>query len=143
MKLSIPFHPVLSGRLLALQFPVLCAAALLSTSAFALNKAEYEAATDHNKAQYQSAMTACKPLKGNDQDVCEKKAKADRTKADADAKASYKGTSGAREDAAETRVEQDAKVAKEKCESMGMSDSMACKNRVEKRKDAAEDAIKR
>jgi hypothetical protein len=95
--------------------------ALLSCAAFSVGA---HAADDAHKmrdkqieAEYKSAMELCKPMKGNNQDVCEKEAKAKRTKAEVDNKAAAK-TGDVRADANKEKREADYKVAKEKCDAM-------------------------
>ena len=72
------------------------AGALFCASSFAdtpeknaLDK-QYKADLAQSKATYNSAMKACKPMKGADQTACEKQAKADRAKTDASVKDKYK-----------------------------------------------------
>lgn len=95
--------------------------ALLSCCAFTVGAHAaddaYKARDKQITAEYKAANELCKPLKGNEQDVCEKKAKADRDKAQADNKAARK-TGEARHDAAKDKREADYKLAKEKCDAM-------------------------
>lgn len=72
---------------------------------------------DQIDAQYDAAMKQCDGMRGNQQDVCKKEAKAQREKAKADAKAGKKSAE-ARHDAAEEKRDANYKVAKEKCDAM-------------------------
>jgi hypothetical protein len=68
-------------------------------------------------AQYDTAMKRCDGLKGNEHDVCEKEAKAQRDAAKADAKAG-KESAEARHDAEKEKRDAAYDVAKEKCDAM-------------------------
>lgn len=94
------------------------AATLLSMSVHAMTSAEHSAVKVRADADYKGARERCKPLRGNDQDVCEKEVKAAHTKTVADADAEYKNTPRARSNAAEEKAEANYKVAKEKCDAM-------------------------
>ncbi|UYO92502.1 hypothetical protein [Pollutimonas sp. M17] len=72
---------------------------------------------DQISSQYDSAMKHCDSLKGNDKDVCEEKAKAQRDSAKADAKAG-KASAEAQHDATEEERDSAYNVAKEKCDAM-------------------------
>jgi hypothetical protein len=92
------------------------------------DKARYDARVARADAAYDVAKEKCDDLKGNDKDVCVKEAKAQHTKAKADAKVnkvametSHKAadkTADARRDAAEDKRDAEYKVAVEKCDSM-------------------------
>lgn len=69
---------------------------------------------DQIKAQYDAAKERCDALSGNEKDVCEEKAKADRDKSEADL------------DAAKEKAKADYKVAKEKCDAMSGDAKDAC-----------------
>lgn len=85
-----------------------------------LNKAKAE-------ATYGVSREKCDDKAGNDKDVCIKEAKAVRTKAMADLKAT-KEVSVARKDAVDTKREADYKVAAEKCDAMSGDAKTACMN---------------
>lgn len=68
-------------------------------------------------SQYDAAMKHCATLKGNDKDVCQKEAKAQRDSAKADAKANKKKAE-ARHDAVQEKRDAAYSVAKEKCDAM-------------------------
>lgn len=107
------------------------------------DKAQYDARVAKADAQYKVAKEKCDDLKGNDKDVCVKQAKADYTKAKADAKvakavrtehtttaaATTAATQGstsksvekvidAKRDANLDKRDADYNVAKEKCDAM-------------------------
>ncbi|MFP5406049.1 MAG: cell envelope biogenesis protein TolA [Gammaproteobacteria bacterium] len=103
----------------------LLAFSTMTTPAMARSDAA-DAAIDHAEAQYKAAKDKCDALKGNDEDVCKKQAKADYEKAKADAKARDKGTPAARKDAVEDKAKADYKVAKEKCEALKGQQEDAC-----------------
>jgi hypothetical protein len=81
-----------------------------------------EAAAD---ADYDVAKQKCDALKGNDNDVCVKQAKATQTRAKADAKAGEKSTM-ARRDATNDVRDADYKVAMEKCDSYAGDAKTTC-----------------
>lgn len=85
-----------------------------------VNKAKAEAVYGVSREQ-------CDDKAGNDKDVCIKEAKAVRTKALADLKAT-KEVSVARTDAAQTKRDADYKVAAEKCDAMSGDAKTACMN---------------
>jgi len=76
-------------------------------------------AMDSNQieSQYKADMKQCDMLKGNENDVCEKQAKAKRDSAKADAKAGKKEAE-ARHDATKEKNDSEYSVAKEKCDAM-------------------------
>ncbi len=81
-------------------------------------KAEYNAAKARAKADYNASSQRCKDFSGNDRDVCMKKAKANLTKAKADAKAAFEGTGEAKLEAREAISKAEFAVAKERCDSL-------------------------
>ena len=88
-------------------------------------KARAHAAEEIAEANYKVARERCDDRTGNDKDVCVKVAKAELTKAKADAKANRK-TVEARQDAAKDKREADYKVAAEKCEALSGDAKSAC-----------------
>jgi len=88
-------------------------------------KARAHAAEEIAEANYKVAKERCDERTGNDKDVCVKVAKAELTKAKADAKANRK-TAEARQDAAKDKREADYKVAAEKCEALSGDAKSAC-----------------
>jgi hypothetical protein len=88
-------------------------------------KAREHAAAEIAEANYKVAKERCDDKTGNDKDVCVKVAKAELTKAKADAKATLK-TAEARGDAAKDKREADYKVAAEKCDAMSGDAKSTC-----------------
>jgi hypothetical protein len=88
-------------------------------------KARAHAAAEIAEANYRIARERCDDRAGNDKDVCIKVAKAELTRAKADAKAGRK-TTEARQDAAKEKREADYKVAAEKCEALSGDAKSAC-----------------
>jgi hypothetical protein len=81
------------------------------------DKARAEAKIAAAEADYDVAKAKCGAKNGNDKDVCIKEAKAAETKAKADAKANEKIAS-ARQDAQDSKMDAEYKVALEKCDSL-------------------------
>ncbi|HVO90376.1 MAG TPA: hypothetical protein VMV45_17700 [Casimicrobiaceae bacterium] len=103
------------------------------------DKARYEARVARADADYDVAKEKCDDLKGNDKDVCVKQAKAQHTRAKADAKVAKTAnetshdaavkTADARRDAAEDKRDAEYKVAAEKCDAMsGAAKDQCVKN---------------
>ena len=88
-------------------------------------KAREHAIHEIAEADYKVAKERCDDKAGNDKDVCVKEAKAVMTRAQADAKASQKGTE-ARIDASKDKRDADYKVAAEKCDTMAGDAKSAC-----------------
>lgn len=72
---------------------------------------------DQIDARYDAARKRCDGMKGNEKDVCMKRAKADKESAEADAKAGKEKAEATR-DAAKTKRKADYDLAMEKCEGM-------------------------
>lgn len=107
--------------------------ALLSCCAFSVGAHAaddaYKAREKQIEAEYKSAKELCKPMKGNNQDVCEKQATANHTSAMADLKAGKK-TGEARADANKDKREAEYKVAKEKCDAMSGDSKDMCQKQA-------------
>lgn len=88
-------------------------------------KSQYKADVAAADADYKTAKAKCKPLKGNEQDVCDKEAKATHETALADAKAKRK-TKDANKDAAKTTNDADYQVAIEKCDALKSAEKDKC-----------------
>lgn len=88
-------------------------------------KSQYKADVASADADYKAAMAKCKPLKGNEEDVCKKEAKAMHKTAIADAKAKRKSTD-AKKDAAKTSNDAHYDAAKEKCDAMSGAEKDRC-----------------
>lgn len=116
-----------SPRLFAKVFMAVSLVCAAAASHAALSKDEYHAAKDQAKAQYDKAMEACKPLKGNAHDVCKEQAKLDRTTATATAEAQYKNTPKAAYSARVDIAEAQYDLAKEKCDDKSGNDKDVCK----------------
>jgi hypothetical protein len=81
------------------------------------DKHRYDVRVARAQAAYKVAREKCDDLAGNARDVCVKQAKADETKAKAEAKAN-KEVREAVADAAGARRDADYQVAKEKCDAL-------------------------
>jgi len=88
-------------------------------------KARAHAREEIAEANYKVARERCDDRTGNDKDVCIKVAKAEMTKAKADAKASRTSVEAHR-DAAKDKREADYKVAAEKCDALNGDAKSAC-----------------
>ncbi|SHH83479.1 hypothetical protein [Pollutimonas bauzanensis] len=104
------FNPVFGA--LALSF---CAAAFSVQAQTAGGGAVMS--KDQISAKYDADMKRCDSMKGNDKDVCQKQAKADRVSQKADAKQA-KDSAESRHDANKDKMDAQYKVAKEKCDAM-------------------------
>ncbi|MFO1304016.1 MAG: hypothetical protein U1F54_09815 [Burkholderiales bacterium] len=99
-------------------------------------KARENARVAHADATYEVAKEKCDDLSGNQKDVCVKEAKAQHTKAKADAKVdrvagessrnAIDKTATARKDAMEDKRDADYKVAVEKCDSLAGAAKDTC-----------------
>jgi hypothetical protein len=88
-------------------------------------KAREEAIHEIAEADYEVAKERCDDKAGNEKDVCVKEATAAMTRAQADAKATQKG-SEARMDASKDKRDADYKVAAERCDAMSGDAKDAC-----------------
>jgi hypothetical protein len=88
-------------------------------------KARAHAIDEIAEANYKVAKERCDDRTGNDKDVCLKVAKAEMTRAKADAKANRK-TVEAHQDASKDKREAEYKVAAEKCDAMSGDAKSAC-----------------
>ena len=87
-------------------------------------------AMDRADAQYKIAKDRCDSMKGQQEDLCEKEAKATRDKAKADARVSRKDTPESRADAGETKAKADYRVQQEKCDLLKGREQDACEARA-------------
>ncbi|MES2935639.1 MAG: hypothetical protein V4805_19370 [Pseudomonadota bacterium] len=113
---------------------------VFSTNAFSATtelKATYNAAVDSAKAEYKLARAKCDTLTGNPKDVCVEEAKASRTHTEAEAKAQYKNTVGARTDARKAIASADYDVAKAKCGALAGNEKDICLKEAKSAKIAA------
>ena len=88
-------------------------------------KAREHAVHEIAEADYKVAKERCDDKAGNEKDVCVQQAKAVMTKAQADAKATQKGTE-ARMDANQDKRDAEYKVAAEKCDALSGDSKGAC-----------------
>ncbi len=103
-------HPVLNAFALCLCAAAFSAQSQTVSGSTAMSK-------DQINAKYDADMERCDNMKGNDKDVCQKQAKADRVSEKADAKDS-KASAESRYDANKEKMEAQYKVAREKCDAM-------------------------
>ena len=88
-------------------------------------KAREHAVHEIAEANYKVAKERCDDKAGNEKDVCVKEAKAVMTRAQADAKATQKGTE-ARMDANQDKRDAEYKVAAEKCDALAGDAKSSC-----------------
>jgi len=88
-------------------------------------KAREHAVHEIAEADYKVAKERCDDKAGNEKDICVKEAKAVMTRAQADAKATQKGTE-ARMDASKDKRDADYKVAAEKCDALSGDAKSSC-----------------
>ena len=112
-------------------------AALFSSQAMALTKAEYDAGKDRIKAEHKANEDACKALAGNAKDVCEEEADGKEKMAKADLKAQYKPTPRNQEKARVARADAAYDVAKEKCDDLSGNAKSSCEKDARTAHDAA------
>jgi hypothetical protein len=98
------------------QIIAIAATPLLMAFAFSASAAQ-PMTSDQIDAKYDAAMKSCNGMKGNDKDVCEKEAKAQRDASKADAKQGKKSAE-AQHDAVKEKRDAAYDVAKEKCDAM-------------------------
>lgn len=104
-------------------------------------KATYSAAKEEASAQYKVNRAKCDSLAGNPKDVCVAQAKADQTRAKAEAEVAYKGTDKERTSARKDIANANYDVAKTKCNSLTGNDKNVCvKEATSARIAAVEDA---
>jgi hypothetical protein len=122
----------------------LCARAVLvgvgmgvMSVAGAADKASYETTRKQAAAKYDADKAACKPLKGNAQDICMAEAKAKERIAVADAQAAYENTDKARRKATDDKADALYNVAKEKCDDMKGNEKDACEKDAKAKRDQA------
>lgn len=84
-------------------------------AADAAAKDRYDAAQKSAEADFKANVARCEDLKDNAKKVCVENAKGNEKIAKANATADYKGTPGARYDAAVAKADSDYSVAKLKC----------------------------
>ncbi|HET9645449.1 MAG TPA: hypothetical protein VFP68_19300 [Burkholderiaceae bacterium] len=102
-------------------------AAPATTSEAKLSKDQVKAEKDRIKAAYKADKEACKPMKGNQQDICEAEAKAKEKVGLAELKYKETHSERDRQTLAETKAKADYDVAKERCEDKTGNDQNVCK----------------
>lgn len=107
---------------------VACAAAFATAAQAAtpMTKSEYNAAKDQAEATYKVEKKKCDSLSGNAEDICEAEAKANKMRAEADAKAAYKHTRDVYYDQKVAHADADYLVAKEKCDDLAGNTKDVC-----------------
>ncbi|QEI05347.1 hypothetical protein FXN63_05430 [Pigmentiphaga aceris] len=103
----------------------------ITGGAFAATAAEnaMKAQEERIEGEYKAQRVECDRLSGNQKDVCQTQAKANRDKALADNKAAGK-TAEAQADAAKTKREADYRVAREKCDPLSGAAKDQCVDRA-------------
>jgi hypothetical protein len=92
--------------------------------------------------EHKAAKDACKPLKGNAQDVCNKEADAKQKIAKAELKVQKKDTAENRKELAETRAKAEYDVSMERCEDQKGDAKNACQRDAKSKRDSAMAAAK-
>ena len=92
--------------------------------------------------EHEAAKDACKPLKGNAQDVCKKEADAKKKIAMAELKVQKKDTPENRKDLAETKAKAEYEVAMERCEDQKGDAKQMCQREAKSKRDSALAAAK-
>lgn len=87
---------------------------------------EYRAGKDKIDADYKADKAACKPLKGNAQDVCEAEAKAKEKNARAALEYAHTGRPADERKVNETRIDGAYDVAKERCDDLAGNAKDVC-----------------
>ena len=101
-----------------------------------------ESAEKRIDREHEAAKDACKPLKGNAQDVCKKEADAKKKIAMAELKVQKKDTPENRKDLAETKAKAEYEVAMERCEDQKGDAKQACQREAKSKRDSAMAAAK-
>jgi len=91
---------------------------------------------------YEAAKDACKPLKGNAQDVCKKEAEGKQKIAKAELKLQKKDTAENRKELAETKAKAEYDVSMERCEDQKGDAKNACQRDARTKRDSAMAAAK-
>ena len=92
--------------------------------------------------EHEAARDACKPLKGNAQDVCKKEADGKQKIAKAELKLQKKDTPENRKELAETKAKAEYDVAMERCEDQKGDAKNACQRDARTKRDSAMAAAK-
>lgn len=108
-----------------------------ATAAHAQRDAQSNAQSDATRAgvimteeqietRYDAAMEQCNNMKGEQENLCEKQAEAERDKARADAEM-HERASEAQKDAAKQKAEADYELGKARCDAMSGNEAKTCK----------------
>ena len=92
--------------------------------------------------EHEAARDACKPLKGNAQDVCKKEADGKKKIAQAELKLQKKDTPENRKELAETKAKAEYDVAMERCEDQKGDAKNACQREARTKRESAMAAAK-
>lgn len=106
------------------------ATALSAGAQAATTKSEYKAAKDQAQATYKVDKAKCDSLAGNAKDICQVEAKAQKMRAEADAKAAYKNDRDAWYDQKVAHADADYLVAKEKCDDLAGNEKDLCQEQA-------------
>jgi hypothetical protein len=104
--------------------------------------AQKRADEDRVKAEYKSDMAKCKPMKGNEKDVCEADAKGKEKVAKAEVEQKYDPSPRHERNVEEAKAEHTYKVAKEKCDAQKGKEESACEKQAKADYDKAKADIK-
>jgi hypothetical protein len=97
---------------------------------------------DKVKADYKEAMAKCKPMSGNEKDVCEADAKGQEKVAKAELEQKYSPSPRHERNVDEAKAEHEYKVAKEKCDAGKGKEESACEKEAKANYDKAKADIK-
>jgi hypothetical protein len=97
---------------------------------------------DRVKADYKEAMAKCKPMSGNEKDVCEADAKGQEKVAKAELEQKYSPSPRHERNVDEAKAEHEYKVAKEKCDAGKGKEESACEKEAKANYDKAKADIK-
>ena len=106
------------------------------------DRAQKRADEDRVKAEYKSDMAKCKPMKGNEKDLCEADAKGKEKVAKAELDAKYANTERNQRKVDEAKAEHEYHVAKEKCDAEKGKQENACEKEAKAKYDRAKADIK-
>jgi hypothetical protein len=105
----------------------LCAMAVLPLAHAAnMSKDDYNAGKNRIEATYKADKDACKPLKGNAQDVCTKEAEGKEKLAKAELEYAYSGKPADQNKVSVARADAMYAVAKEKCDDLAGNPKDVC-----------------
>ncbi len=97
-----------------------------TAGAASMTRVEHNAAEDRINATYKTQRSACKSLKANANDVCEKQAKAEEKVAKAELQASYTGKAADQDKLRLVKADTAYDVAKEMCDDKAGNDKDVC-----------------